>query len=208
MNQRSDPLVPILGTAVSLVVIASVFFVFYPRLRAHWADEDNPVVSNTQDPDGVVAVWLARADGVALVVSEHGDAGEAAVLSSGMRAGPHRFLMLTIYNFERETPFTYEVPSTGLSSPEGGAPAMAAATLLRPDAPAALAPILAALGPSPRVTVAPGHLGQILLVVPDNPAQRTAFVNGTQRFERRELTRRSLASWRSGPTLKEFEGWW
>ncbi|MDH3591494.1 MAG: hypothetical protein OER88_06430 [Planctomycetota bacterium] len=208
MSDRSDPLVPILGSAVSIVVVASIVFVFYPRLARFWDDEDRPVVTAPIDGAASVPVWIARADGVVLVLTPCGDTRDTKVLGRALQGGPYHYLTLGIYHFDGKDSYRLEVPVGGLSSPEGGAAAVPAAALVRPDAPAALRPILAGLGAVTGLDVGPGHRGKILLAVASDPSRRTAFVSGDLRLERREVTRQTLAGWQRRPTLKEIETWW
>ncbi|MFI5403097.1 MAG: hypothetical protein ACHQ1G_09185, partial [Planctomycetota bacterium] len=55
-RERRDPLLPVLATSVSLVLVAAVFH-FYPRV-ARWLGSDVPAVeSEFQSPDEAVPVW-------------------------------------------------------------------------------------------------------------------------------------------------------
>jgi len=202
MSERKDPLLPLLATAVSLVLAASIFH-FYPRV-SRWIGSDVPaVVGEREAPDGAVPVWVCRSvEGVALLLSGN---GEEEGLAEAFEDGPYRLLTLHVYNFAREEPFELDLPAAGLVSPEGGEPALPAAQLLRADLPARLRPIVLALGAVPSLRVPKGHAGKALLALRGDPSKRTAFVSGPLTFERRELERTTLARFEQRPDPKQFE---
>jgi len=205
MRERTDPLVPLLGVAVFAVVLGAIGLVFYPRI-AEWVDRDERVDAVLVSPDARVPVWVCRGvEGVALLMEplterELGE-GLADALVPG---GPRAFLRLAVYNFAAKEPYVLELPAAGFASPEGGAPAVPVAGLVRPDVEPRLRPILSGLGAVTRLAVAEGRRGQALLAVPDDPQRRTAFVSGELRFERKEVTRWNLARWQRQPSLSEF----
>jgi hypothetical protein len=202
MAERKDPMLPLLATAVSLVLVASVFH-FYPRV-SHWLGPSvDAVVGNHEAGDVAVPVWVCRGvDGVGLILSED---GHAQGLEDAFTGGPYHLLTLHVYNFAREEPFDLALPEKGFLSPEGGEPALPTAALVPADAPAALRPVLLGLGAVSSVHVAKGHAGKALLAVRADPAKRTAFVAGTLTFERKELERKTLARFEQRPDRKQFE---
>lgn len=202
MAERKDPMLPLLATAVSLVLIASVFH-FYPRISNWLGANVDAVVGDHELGDVAVPVWVCRGvDGVGLMLSAD---GHAEGLDDAFVGGPYRLLTLHVYNFARDEPFDLALPEKGFLSPEGGEPAVPAAALVRADAPAALRPVLLALGTVPALHVAKGHAGKALLAVRSDPARRTAFVAGPLTFERKELERRTLARFEQRPDRKQFE---
>jgi hypothetical protein len=195
MRERSDPLVPLLGLAVALVVVGAFGAVFYPRLVRWLGPHRASVVGQPPSPTATVPVWISRTeDGVALVIEADWDPGTAPALDRALEGGPHRYLRLSVYNFAHE----------GFASPEGGDPARPAAFLLRPDAAEHLRAVLRGLGAVRHLEVAKGCSGHALLVTAADPRRRTAFVSGKLRFERRELQRRVLAAWQNKPDWEEF----
>ena len=206
MRERGDPLVPVLGIVVSIVVIGTIGFIFVPRVSAWIGGGEESVVAPQPSPLAAVPVWVCRTeDGVALLIEPGRDAGTAAVLDAALEGGPWHYMQLTVCNFGREGGFDLELPSTGFLSPEGGENARPAAGLLRHDAPDHLKAVLHGLGAVTRLSVAKGHRGQALLVVPQDPRRRSAFAAGDLRFERRELARRTLAAWRQRPDWEAFK---
>jgi hypothetical protein len=203
MRERSDPLVPLLATAVSLVLVGAIFFVFYPRLSRWLGPSKASVVGEAPEPDDAVPVWVCRdVPGVALLL--RGGVEESG-LAEAFDAGPYRLLTLHAYNFARDEPLDIELPEGGFASPEGGEPLRPASRLVRADAPPRLRPILLGLGAVNGLRVPKGHAARLLLALRDDPAKRTAFVSGTLTFERRELKRQALARFEQRPTPKEFE---
>jgi hypothetical protein len=202
MPERKDPMLPLLATAVSLVLVASVFH-FYPRISQWLGPGVESVSSEHEAGDAAVPVWVCRGvDGVGLLLS--GD-GHHEGLGDAFVGGPYRLLTLHVYNFAREEPFDLTLPEKGFLSPEGGEPALPAAALVKGDAPAALRPVLLALGAVPSLRVPKGHAGKALLAVRGDPGRRTAFVSGPLTFERKELERKTLARFEQSPDRKQFE---
>jgi hypothetical protein len=203
MRARTDPLVPLLATAVSLVLIGAVGLVLYPRFARWLGPEEGAVHGTMPGPDDPVPVWICRGvEGVALLLR---GGVEEAVLAEALEGGPYQLLTLHVYNFSREEPFELVLPREGFASPEGGEPARPAFGLVRPDAPARLKPVLLGLGAVEALRVPKGHRAQALLAVRDDAARRTAFVSGVLTFERKELARQELARWEQRPDLKGFE---
>jgi hypothetical protein len=202
MPERKDPMLPLLATAVSLVLVASVFH-FYPRI-SQWLGPSVDAVSSEQEAgDVAVPVWVCRGvEGVGLLLS--GD-GHHEGLGDAFPGGPYSLLTLHVYNFARDEPFDLTLPEKGFLSPEGGEPALPAISLVSADAPAALRPVLLALGAVPSLRVPKGHAGKALLAVRGDPLRRTAFVSGPLTFERRELERKTLARFEQRPDRKQFE---
>ena len=205
MRERSDPLVPLLGLAVALVVLGAFGVVFYPRVVRGLGPHEASVVGEPPSPTATVPVWISHTeDGVALMLEADWDGGTARALDGALEGGPYRYLRLSVYNFAREESFLLELPRAGFASPEGGEPARPAVFVLRPDAAEHLQAVLRGLGAVARLEVAKGRSGYALLVTPEDPQRRTAFVSGELRFERRELQRRVLASWQKRPDWEEF----
>jgi hypothetical protein len=202
MRERKDPLLPLLATAVSLVLVAAAFH-FYPRFARWFGPNEAAVAGEVQSPDDAVPVWVCRGvEGVGLILRgsrEDDGLGDAFV------GGPYRFLTLHVYNFAREEPFDLKLPEGGFVSPEGGEPALPAARLVKEDAPLRLRPVLLGLGAVTSLRVPRGYAGQALLAIRGDPAPRTAFVSGALTFERRELLRRTLAQFEQRPDSKQFE---
>ncbi|HEX5138637.1 MAG TPA: hypothetical protein VFY93_16820 [Planctomycetota bacterium] len=202
MAERKDPMLPLLATAVSLVLIASVFH-FYPRVSRWLGPSVDAVVGDHEAGDVAVPVWVCRGvDGVGLILSAD---GHTQGLDDAFVGGPYHLLTLHVYNFAREAPFDLTLPEKGFLSPEGGEPALPAARFVPADAPAALRPVLLALGAVPALHVERGRAGKALLAVRSDPAGRTAFVAGPLIFERRELERTTLARFEQRPDRKQFE---
>jgi hypothetical protein len=205
MRERSDPLVPLLGLAVALVVVGAFGVVFYPRVVRWLGPHEASVVGEPPSPTATVPVWISHTeDGVALVLEADWDKGTARVLDGALEGGPYRYLRLSVYNFAREGVFLLELPRAGFVSPEGGEPARPAAFVLRADAAEHLQAVLRGLGAVARLEVEKGRSGHALLVTAEDPQRRTAFVSGELRFERRELQRHVLASWQKRPDWEEF----
>jgi hypothetical protein len=203
MRTRSDPLVPLLATAVSLVLAGAVGLVLYPRFARWLGPGEGAVHATAPSPGDPVPVWICRrVPGVALLLR---GGVEEAVLAEALEGGPYQLLTLHVYNFNREEPFELVLPQGGFASPEGGEPAWPVARLVRADAPARLRPVLLGLGAVDSLRVPRGHRAQALLAVRDEPARRTAFVSGELMFERKELERQELARWQQRPDLKRFE---
>jgi hypothetical protein len=130
MRQRSDPFLPLLGSAVSIVVIAAIAVVFYPAAKRWFGADDVAVIGHPLSPSARVPVWIARADdGVALVLEATRDPDANRLLAPAFRGGPYRLLTLTVYNFDRET-LVLDVPAEGLASPGGGPNALPAAAVV------------------------------------------------------------------------------
>lgn len=209
MRERSDPLVPILGSAVAVVVIGAIAVIFYPRVSA-WLEVHRPsVVGTPPAPDEQVPVWLGESEaGVAFVLTSDCDDATARILDEALDGGPYHYLRLTVYNFEGPDDYVVDVAGQRFASPEGGPPARAAAEVMRADAPAPLRAVLRGLGAATRLDVPKGHSGTLLLVMKDDPSRRTAFLRDGLRLERRQLRNATLASWRQHPeldTFKEFQ---
>lgn len=203
MRERSDPLIPILGSAVALVVIGAIGLVFYPRISRWFGPERSSVTAHGESPNTRVPVWVCRSvEGVALIV-QGGYNGEAAkVLNRALEGGPYHYVRLSVYNFGQDKPFTLELGE--FVSPSGGAAAVPAIRYLRADLEEHRRTVLRGLGAVAKLEVAKGRRGQALLVITDDPGKRSSFVSGNLIFERREVERLRLATWRARPTLKQF----
>jgi hypothetical protein len=187
MQKRSDPLIPILGSAVSLVVLGAVLLVFYPRVSSWFAQDDAAVIQPLVDLEAEVPLWkCTSSDGVAMLIEPMLMAGDGTdpALDSMLEGGPYRYLR---------------------DSPEGGARLFPAAARVRPGLSAVARTVLSGLGSVPVLEVPPGRHGQILLVTTADVTARTAFVSGELRFERRKVTRYALAAWRERPEFKTFQ---
>ncbi|MGH7163818.1 MAG: hypothetical protein ACREID_10075, partial [Planctomycetota bacterium] len=182
MSERRDPLVPLLASAVVAVVLGTVVFVFYPRVARWTSAGEEAVLGGHASPSTRVPVWVCRGvEGVALLLEPFpADAAEDA-LQEALRDAPHHFLTLGVYNFAGPEPFTFELPPSGLHSPEGGPPALPAASLARNGLPRSREAVLRGLGAVGAVTVAKGRAGQALLAVAADPARRSSFVAGELR---------------------------
>lgn len=206
MRERPDPLVPILGSAVALVVAAAITLHFYPRISRWIEVRSRESVDPPPPPDDRVPVWVCRPEeGVALLLETGPEVAAASALDQALRAGPRHLLRLTVYNFAREEPYALALPPEGYDSPEGGPPALPAVALAAADPPPRLRVALEGLGFVDRVEVPKGRTGKLLLVVAEDPSLRTAFVSGALRFERRQLERRLLAAWQAKPDWKGFQ---
>jgi hypothetical protein len=204
MRQRSDPFLPLLGSAVSIVVIAAIAVVFYPAAKRWFGADDVAVIGHPLSPSARVPVWIARADdGVALVLEATRDPDANRLLAPAFRGGPYRLLTLTVYNFDRET-LVLDVPAEGLASPGGGPNALPAAAVVDPDAPKSLLAIVQGMGLATHLEIARGRRALVLLVLAADPSDRTAFVTGDWILERRELERQVLAMWRQRPDWKRL----
>ncbi|MEM8883602.1 MAG: hypothetical protein AAGD14_06030 [Planctomycetota bacterium] len=206
-RQGTDPLIPILGSAVSLVVLGAVLLVFYPRISAWMEVDRGPVVQSLPPVAEEIPLWTCRTEkGVALLIEPLTIDAENTdpVLDGMLEGGPYRYYRLSVYNFDRAEPFVLEVPAAGFASPEGGDPLRPAAARVRADLDAQQRTILLGLGATASVTVEQGHRGQILLVAPASMDARTAFVDGAQRYDRRSLPRLQLAHWHASPRWELF----
>ena len=202
MRERKDPLLPLLATAVSLVLVGAVFH-FYPRFARWLGSNEAAVAGQVQSPGDAVPVWVCRGvEGVGLILR---GGREDDGLGAAFEGGPYRFLTLHVYNFARAEAFELNLPEGGFVSPEGGDPAFPAARFVKEDAPARLRPVLLGLGAVTSLRVPMGHSGKALLAIRGDPAPRTAFVSGALTFERRELERRALAQFEQRPDKKQFE---
>jgi len=205
MRERSDPLVPILGSAVFVVVVGAIGLVFYPRISRWFGPTESSVTGRGQEPEDAVPIWVCRGvEGVAMVLEERFDDREARALDRGLIGRDHHYLRLTVCNFAREAPFPLTIDKGGLVSPEGGPAVYAAHELVREDAPRHVRFLLRAMGAVESITVPKGARGQILLVTPESTADRGSFALGPLLFERREVVRHTLASWQRAPSWKEF----
>ena len=206
MTKRTDPLVPILASSVAFVVVGAIVLVFYPRVRDLIGPDKDSVVGVRASAQVGIPIWLCQSEeGVALMIEPCLDAEAARVLGGALEGGPYHFLRLGIYNFDRETPFLFRIPEAGLSSPAGGRPACATANLLRSDVPAHLRTVLDGLGAVQSIEVGKGSSAQALLALAEEPGNRTAFVSGRLRFERRLIQRLTLESWRTHPAYQDFK---
>jgi hypothetical protein len=207
VRQRSDPLIPILGTAVTLVCLGAVLLVFYPRISSMMADRQGGVVRPVPADDAVLPLWVCRTEeGVALLIEPAALSGETtdAALDGLLGGGPYHYLKLSVYNFGRAEAYRLELPAAGFDSPEGG-PRLVPTGVLVPEATdLAARRVLHGLGAVRLLEVPPHASGQALLAVTQDVSKRTGFVSGTLRFERREITRLALAQWHDSPALKDF----
>ena len=203
MRERSDPLIPILGSAVALVVIGAIGLVFYPRISRWFGPGQSSVTGQAESPNTRVPVWVCRSvEGVALIV-EGGYTGAAAkILNGALEGGPYHYVRLSVYNFGQDETFSLELDR--FVSPSGGAAAVPAIRHLRADLEEHRQTVLRGLGAVAKLEVAKGRRGQALLVIKDDPGKRSSFVSGNLIFERREVERLRLATWRARPTLKQF----
>lgn len=203
MRERLSPLIPVLGSAVALVVIGAIALVFYPRVSRWFGPEKASVAARTASPIARVTVWVCRSiQGVALLVEDGYEKAAGEVLDGALEGGPYHYLRVFVYNFDREEPFVFELED--FVSPTGGDPATPAANRLRADLPEHKRTVLNGLGAVRRLEVAKGRRGQALLVLSADPASRPSFVSGNLIFERREVERLRLAEWRALPNLKQF----
>lgn len=206
MRERPDPLVPVLGSAVALVVIGVVGLVFVPRISRWFGPGQDSVVARPPSPAAAVPVWICRThEGVALILEEVFSEATSEVLDRAFSGGRHHYLRLSVCNFAGAEPFSLEVPPEGLASPEGGPPAVPAERRLRPGPQGHMGAIMRGLGAVDGLTVERGRRGQLLLLIAENPSGRTAFSAGKLVFERREVERRILAAWNQQPDMGGFE---
>jgi len=207
VQQRSDPLIPILGSAVTLVCLGAVLLVFYPRISMLMADRQGGVVHAVPPDDAVLPLWVCRTeDGVALLIEPVALTGETTDkgIDGLLGGGPYHYLKLSVYNFGRDEPIRIELPADGFDSPEGG-PRLVPVGVLIPEAlELASRRLLKGLGAVRFLEVPPHSSGQALLAVSQDVSARTEFVSGTLRFERREIARWALAQWHETPALKVF----
>jgi len=205
MRERSDPLVPILGSAVAAVVLGALLFVFYPRV-SRWVSGDGPAVdAHPPSPDASVPVWVCRSvEGVALLIEPFSDPSSEATLNAVLRNAPHHLLRVTVCNFAGPDVFSLDLPSYAFRTPEGHPSATPVASLLREGIAPDLLAVVGGLGAVARLDVARGHQGQALLAALGNPAPRPVLVAGELRFERREVAAQKLASWRDHPDWERF----
>ncbi|MHC4953371.1 MAG: hypothetical protein ACYTGZ_05730 [Planctomycetota bacterium] len=206
-RQRTDPLIPILASAVALVCLGAILLVFYPRVRSLVAEGRGAVVRSVPPEGGRVPLWVCRSEkGVAILIEPRVLTGTTtdAALDALLGGGPNHYLRLSIYNFGRADSYRLSVPDSGFDSPEGGARLIPCAALLPETMDAAGRTLLLGLGATQSLEVPTGRRGQILLVVSADVAGRTAFVSGGLRFERREVPRLALAKFRQRPDLRDF----
>jgi len=208
MSNRSDPMVPILGSAVTLLVLGASLFVFYPAYRQWRAGDSGAVVGHPPSPTESLPVWICRSEpGVALLIE--GLAGDptkgAASRLAALQGGPYHYLRLSVFNFDGRDPLAITLPEAGFGSPEGGPPALPALPLLRAETSAKDLAVLRGLGAVGSLEVPRGRRGQALLVMRADPSSRTAFVSGGLTFTRHTVTRQTLAAWHAEPGMKAFE---
>jgi len=207
-ERRSDPLIPILGSAVTLVCLGAVLLVFYPRLRSILADDRGAVVRSVAPAEGKIPLWVCRTEeGVALLLEPlelSGDTKDKA-LDSILAGGTHHYLRLRVYNFGRDEDYVLALPAQGFDSPEGGPRLVPCASMLPKDIASASLKLMRGLGAVATLTVAPGHHARALFATSGNDlSQRTAFLSGGLTFERREVARGTLAQWHQTPALRQF----
>ena len=207
MRERSDPLVPVLGSAVAVVGLGAAAFIFYPKIARLLEYRRASVIGKPPSPTARIPVWVGHTpDGVALMLEVRRDEGRDRILDEALEGGPYRYLTLTVYNFGRDETFRLRLPGGGLGSAEGGPRARAAAFLLKENVPAHLKAVLRGYGSAEGLEVARGRQGKLLLVIEGDPARRTSFfVNEAIGLERKELERRVLASWQQKPDWEEFK---
>jgi hypothetical protein len=198
--------VPVLGSAVAVVVIGAIGLVFYPRISRWFGPDRESVSAVAASPTAKVPVWVCRSvEGVALLL-DCGPQENARERLDGALTREGLFLIrLEVFNFAREAPFVLTLKGAGLASPEGGPRARPASSALRAGLSDPERAILRGMGAVDSLEVAKGHRGQALLVLATDPALRTSFATGELIFERREVERRTLAAWRQEPDLKEFQ---
>jgi len=207
VNKRSDPLIPILGSAVSLVVLGAILLVFYPRVSSWFENGEDAVVLSLPALEEEVPLWTCspRA-GVALLIEPLDLAGPATdpALDTMLVGGPYHYLRLSVYHFEGDDPYRIDLPAQGFDSPEGGPRLVPASARLARGLDASARTVLTGLGAVPSLLLEPGRHGQILLVAGGDLSGRTGFVSGGLRFERRAVTRYALAAWHERPELDSF----
>ncbi|MFQ5844300.1 MAG: hypothetical protein ACE5JG_04850 [Planctomycetota bacterium] len=154
MRRLSDPVVPLLGAAVSAVVVGAFLFVFLPRI-SRWLQgtPSRPSIPSVRPPDAPVGVWVSRSHpGCALLLEPLPPGLEAGnghprrdALQGVLRDGPYHLLLLTVCNFEGPEVLTVRLPPGGLAG-AGGLRVVPVAQRLRPDVPPVLRVVLRALG--------------------------------------------------------------
>jgi len=208
MEKRGDPLVPLLASAVAAVVVGAVLFVFFPRLE-RWLQRrsGDALLAPVPARDTPVGVWVSSsADGAALLLEYFSDPASEAEVHGALRGGAPHLLLLTACNVSGPEPLVVDLTSSGVAGPGGATVAVAAANLLRHDVAPALLPVLKALGAVARLEVPRGRSGQMLLAAYEDPRPLPELSAGALRFERREVTRVALATWRSRPDLRALGG--
>lgn len=207
MQQRSDPLVPILGSAVALVVLGAVLVVFAPRVSEWLEERVDTVVSPLPDATQPIPLWTCDAEpGVAMLIEPltlTGD-GTDRELDKMLSGGPYRYYRLRVYNFEGKAAVQLDLESSGFDSPEGGARLLPASAKMLASVDARSRTILLGLGATTTLAIPPGESGQMLLVAAADVSARTSFTRGTLNFQRKEKARRDLAAWHAQPSLKQF----
>lgn len=197
---------PLLGSAVTLLVIGAILFVFYPAFEQWRARDSIAVVGHPPAPGETVPVWVCReVEGVALILEAGPEPSTMEALAGALEGGPYQFLRLSVLNFAQEAPYTLALPDAGLASPEGGPTALPAHALVKEAASPRQRLILRGLGALERIEVAKGKSGHLLLVVGGELSGRTAFVSGNLSFTRRVIERGTLAAWRASPDLRQFK---
>ncbi|MEE8106421.1 MAG: hypothetical protein V3T86_12870 [Planctomycetota bacterium] len=206
MQERSDPLFPLLATMVSVVVLSVVVLVFLPRILR---PGDGEALDPPPGPSATVPVWACRTvAGAALLLQAHVPAQTG--FADAFLDGPYQFVLLTVHNFDGPDPVTIDF-SKGLVSPEGGATLQPVGELLKKPVEPRWKTLLGALGTGSEIVVTRGRSGQMLLALAGDPesdsvAKRTVFQTGGLKFERREISRSRLAAWLDRPDWSEFEG--
>jgi len=215
-RHRSDPLIPILASAVTLVCLGAVLLVFHPRLRAILDEGRDGVVRSVAPSDGKVPLWICRSeDGVALLLepidlsAAMTDARSAGMsdraLDTMLASGEHQYLRLSVYNFGRDEDYTLALPTSGFDSPEGGARLVPCASLFPKSITPVSQKLMVGLGAVSSLTVPRGqHARALLAASGKNLSNRTAFQSGSLSFERREVARIVLAAWHQEPALRAF----
>ena len=217
MRRLSDPLVPMLGVAVTVVVTGAVLFVFVPRISV-WFEPSGPApgVPEVERPDAPMPVWVSRSlEGCALLLEplpggmdpfarRDGEEASSDGLQEVLEGGPYHLLLLTVCNFEGPDVLHLELPGDGLKGARG-ATLKPVSAVLRPDIPAALRPILAGLGASAVADVPRGSSARMLLVAKQDPTGGESFAGGGLLFERREVQLVTLTGWRESPDWKAFQ---
>ena len=121
MRERPDPLVPVLGSAVAVVVIGVVGLVFVPRISRWFGPGQDSVVARPPSPAAVVPVWVCRShEGVALLLEEVFSEATSEVLDRAFSGGRHHYLRLSVCNFAGRSRSPWRSPSRDSPLPRAG----------------------------------------------------------------------------------------
>lgn len=205
-ENRGDPFVPILASAVAAVVLGSIVFVFYPRVADWIASQGEGVRGGHVSRETKIPVWICRSEeGVALMLESYPELSSQGALRGPSGSTPREFLLLSVYNFAGPEVFSIDFERQPFRAVDGLVPAEPASDLLVESAPANLKAVLRGLGALPRLDVPRGRTGQALFVLYGSASRHASYAVANLQFDRKQVAAGRLAGWRRKPDWKGFQ---